>query len=269
MPIRKVVSSLGRLAEQSPLTGPINLLARKDSFDTDFNDLATMVAASEIIDSIEVGLLTDFTVIFNPRLSGKHCDATRCGLRRRTNSCSADFTKVPSGARSKCGPTQVYHSERESLMSSSSQSQNFIGTGKPVAWLSHLERWGQDAFSEGEQTVDVSGVMNRFKTDSPARQTLRNLFSMEAEIICPPKRDLNLRSKNTKSAHAQRLELQDVHHGYVESPREQVRLQEELSIKEKSLRDTQIRGMHEMAEMKRAQEFRVDEFLVQKLRKKS
>ena len=33
----------------------------------------------------------------------------------------------------------------------------------------------------------------------------------------------------------------------------------ELSLKEKVLRDTQIRSMHEMGEMKRAQELRVDE----------
>ena len=43
-------------------------------------------------------------------------------------------------------------------------------------------------------------------------------------------------------------------------------LQEELSLKEKILRDTQIRSMHEMEEMKRAQELPVDEVSVQKLR---
>ena len=52
----------------------------------------------------------------------------------------------------------------------------------------------------------------------------------------------------------------------LESRREQSRLQEELSFKEKSLRDFQIRSMHEMGEMKRAQDLRVDEFSVQKLR---
>ena len=38
-------------------------------------------------------------------------------------------------------------------------------------------------------------------------------------------------------------------------------------MKEKVLRDTQIRSMHEMGEMKRAQELRTDEVSVQKLRK--
>ena len=45
----------------------------------------------------------------------------------------------------------------------------------------------------------------------------------------------------------QRLALQDAQYGFVESGREQVRLQEELSTKEKVLRNTQIRNMHEMA----------------------
>ena len=68
-----------------------------------------------------------------------------------------------------------------------------------------------------------------------------------------------------QQVYAQRLELQDAHHGYIESRREQARLQEELVIKEKALRDTQIRNMHEMGEMKRAQELRVDQFSVQKI----
>ena len=37
-------------------------------------------------------------------------------------------------------------------------------------------------------------------------------------------------------------------------------------MKEKVLRDTQIRSMHEMREMNRAQELRVDKVSVQKLR---
>ena len=63
--------------------------------------------------------------------------------------------------------------------------------------------------------------------------------------------------------------LQDAQDGCIESRREQDRLQEELSMKEKVLRNTQIRSVHEMGEMKRAQELRVDEVSAQKLRKKS
>ena len=69
-----------------------------------------------------------------------------------------------------------------------------------------------------------------------------------------------------QQTYAQRLELEDAHHGYVESRREQVRLEEEVVMKEKALRDTQIRSIREVGELKRAQELRVDEFSVQTLR---
>ena len=52
----------------------------------------------------------------------------------------------------------------------------------------------------------------------------------------------------------------------IESRREQLRLQEELSMKEKVLGDTQIRNIHELGEMKKAQSLRVDDFSVQKWR---
>ena len=53
---------------------------------------------------------------------------------------------------------------------------------------------------------------------------------------------------------------------FVESRREQARLQEELLRKEKALRTTQIRSMHELEKMKRAQVQQVDEMSIQKLR---
>ena len=72
-------------------------------------------------------------------------------------------------------------------------------------------------------------------------------------------------SELQQQAYAQRLESQDAQHGHIEPRRAQFRLQEELSLKEKVLRDTQIRNMHELGDMKRAQELRVDEVSVQKL----
>ena len=70
-------------------------------------------------------------------------------------------------------------------------------------------------------------------------------------------------NKLQQQTYAQRLELEDAHFGYEESRREQVRLQEELVMKENALRDIQIRSAHEMGELKRAQELRVDEFSLQ------
>ena len=58
-----------------------------------------------------------------------------------------------------------------------------------------------------------------------------------------------------QQAYSNRLELQDAHHAFFESRREQSRMQEELSMKEKVLRETQIRNIHEMGEEQRADEF--------------
>ena len=62
-----------------------------------------------------------------------------------------------------------------------------------------------------------------------------------------------------RRTNAQNFELKDAQHGNIESRREQVRPQEELSMKEKVFRDTLIRNMHEMGEMKGAHKLRVDE----------
>ena len=72
-----------------------------------------------------------------------------------------------------------------------------------------------------------------------------------------------MRTPTTSSTPSQ---LQDAQYGFVESRREQVRLQEELSMKEKVLRNTQIRNVHEMGEIKRTQEQRIDEVSAPKLK---
>ena len=65
-----------------------------------------------------------------------------------------------------------------------------------------------------------------------------------------------------RQPHSQRLEFDDAHCGYEESRREQVRYWEALALREEAPRDTRVRGIHEMEELTRAQEFRVDEFSV-------
>ena len=61
------------------------------------------------------------------------------------------------------------------------------------------------------------------------------------------------------------MALQDAQYGFVESRREHVRLQEKFSMIE-VLGNTQIRNVHEMVEIKRAQEQQIDEVSVQKIR---
>ena len=86
------------------------------------------------------------------------------------------------------------------------------------------------------------------------------------------KQELHVESLNKRigelqrQTEEQRLAVQEAQYGFVEFRREQVRLQEELSMKEKVLRNTQIRNMHEMGELHKAQEHRVDEVSVQTLR---
>ena len=88
------------------------------------------------------------------------------------------------------------------------------------------------------------------------RRVLENLFLMAIKIILLNqarselmKQECQVGSLNNcinelrQQAYAQRLELEDAHHGYVESRQEQVRLQEELVMKERALRDAHIRSM--------------------------
>ena len=140
---------------------------------------------------------------------------------------------------------------RRSLMSSSSQEPR--APGKPAA-----------LFSQGSEEPENQFKSSVFKNADPSnlgRSLLegnkdRFLSQARAEIMKQEHQVESLKyciSEFQQQTYAQRLELQDAPHGHIESRREQVRLQEELWRKEKDLRDTQIRSMHEMGEMKRAQ----------------
>ena len=77
---------------------------------------------------------------------------------------------------------------------------------------------------------------------------------------------MHQRFTKKKRTEVQDRALQEVQNEFVESRREQARLQEELIRKENELRDTQIRSMHELQKMKKEQVQQVDEVSVQKLR---
>ena len=63
-----------------------------------------------------------------------------------------------------------------------------------------------------------------------------------------------------------RMEIDHTNLGYETSRREQARLHEELAKRERALRETHIRSIHEVEELRRAQELRIDEFSRQELR---
>ena len=65
------------------------------------------------------------------------------------------------------------------------------------------------------------------------------------------------------------LKMDNVNYGYEESRGEQARLHEEVAQRETALRDTRIRNVHDVEELKRAQKVRIDEFSRNELREKS
>ena len=147
----------------------------------------------------------------------------------------------------------------------SSSSQEPSAPGKPAALFSfESEEPGNQFKSSVFKNADPSNLGTSLlegNRDHLLSQAKSEIMRQEHQVGSLN----NCTNEQQQHAYAQRLELQDAQHGYIESRREQVHLQEELSMKEKVLRDTQIRSMHEVGEMKRAQELRVDEVSVQKL----
>ena len=129
--------------------------------------------------------------------------------------------------------TQADHSRRESLTSSSSQEPRAYG--KPDAMSSSR--------SKEPGNLIKSCVFKHADPSNPVRSLLEGnkdhlLCQGRSKIV---KQEHQVGSLNNcidelqQQAYAQRLEVEDAHHGYVESRRERSRLQEELSMKEKAL----------------------------------
>ena len=71
-----------------------------------------------------------------------------------------------------------------------------------------------------------------------------------------------------RQIHCSRMEVDHSNLGYKTSRREQARLHEKLAQRERALRETHIKGVHEVEETKRAQEMRIDEFSRHELRER-
>ena len=69
-----------------------------------------------------------------------------------------------------------------------------------------------------------------------------------------------------RHARSNRLEIDNITCGYEESRTEHARLHEELAQREKALRDTCIRSIHEVEELKRARNMRIDKFTRHEMR---
>ena len=64
---------------------------------------------------------------------------------------------------------------------------------------------------------------------------------------------------------SQALEMGHFRTGYEQSRREQALLHEELADRERALRDSRVGSIQELEELKREQEFRLEEFSIRKL----
>ena len=151
---------------------------------------------------------------------------------------------------------------RKGLMSSSSQEPSALV--KPAALFSFgSEEPGNQfrvLFSKNADMSNLGRSLLESNKDHLLSQAKCELMRQEHQVGSLN----NCNSELQQHAYAQRLELQDAWN--IESRRELSRLQEEWSLNEKVLRDSQIRNIHEMEEIQRAQEQRVDEISVQKLR---
>ena len=113
--------------------------------------------------------------------------------------------------------------------------------------FSHQRRLNQDAFFKRDRDESI------FRNSNPATVAKSLLDGNRDHLLTQARSELmkqehkveslnNCISDLQQQAYAQRLELEDAHHGYVESRRQQVRLQVELVVKEKVVRDTQIQN---------------------------
>ena len=158
--------------------------------------------------------------------------------------------------------TQACHSKREGLITSSSRDLKV--SWKPDAVFSCHSESSQNTFSERDRSNEPRNRFGscvhfvfRFADPATVGKSLLDgnkdhlLSQARADLMKPEHQVESLDSRISEllqQAYAQRLELEDAHHGYVEPRREHVRQQEELVVKEKAVRDTQIRSMHEMGE---------------------
>ena len=96
--------------------------------------------------------------------------------------------------------------------------------------------------------------------DHPLAEAKSEILKQECKVDTLDTRELQ------RQAYSNRLETDCVNYGYEESRREQARLHEELAQRGKSLRETRIRNINEVEELKRAQEMRIDELSRNELR---
>ena len=111
--------------------------------------------------------------------------------------------------------------------------------------------------------LQISTVRPVASRHSESERTLRSILEEQRQLLLS-KAHSEFSSKNAEAekAEADIRELQrqvrsnrvEIGHTYKESRRERAQLDEELSLQERALRETGIRGIQEVEELKRVQE---------------
>ena len=138
---------------------------------------------------------------------------------------------------------QLTQAGKESLRSHSSEGQKALG--KPDALFTPEQgNLIRSSVFRNAGPSTLRGSLLEGNKDHLLNQARSDLAKQELRVESLIWASVNYNEKTEE----QRLALQDAQYGFVESKREQVRLQEELSMKENVLRNTQIRNVHEMGE---------------------
>ena len=141
---------------------------------------------------------------------------------------------------------QLTQAGKESLRFHSSEGQK--DSGKPDALFSSEQgNLIRSSVFRNANPSNLRGSLLEGNKDHLLNQARSDLAKQELHAESLNKCIGNLQKRTEE----QRLALQDAQYGFVESTREQVRLQEELCMKEKVLRNTQIaRNWRKLRELK-------------------
>ena len=101
------------------------------------------------------------------------------------------------------------------------------------------------------------------------RKIRRNYFLKSKGISCCHRQQecrADFAEWTERPIQSNRMEIDHTNLGYEQSRREQVRLHEEFAQRERALREIHVRNIHEVEELKKVQEMRIDECSKQALR---
>ena len=100
-------------------------------------------------------------------------------------------------------------------------------------------------------------------------QTTEQLLAKAKSEILRPEYRADLAENNIceleRQIDCQAVEIGHTRTGYEQSRREQAPIHEELADRERALRDTRVGSIQQLKELRREQEFRLEEFTIRKL----